>query len=59
VKVKRNVAEPLLMPTTITGQNGAVASQTTEIAVTGCKKAKPKAKKAKARRSKAHRSKHG
>jgi hypothetical protein len=42
-KVKHSVAEPLLMPTTITGQNGAVVKQTTKITVTGC--AKPKAKK--------------
>ena len=45
VKVKQTVAEPLLMPTTITGQNGAVVKQSTKIAVTGCAKAKTKAKK--------------
>jgi hypothetical protein len=39
--------QKLTMPTTITGQNGGVVTQTTKIAVTGCpKKAKPKAKKA-------------
>ena len=31
----------LAMPTTITGQNGAVIEQTTKIAVTGCKASKP------------------
>jgi hypothetical protein len=43
-KVKQQVAAPLAMPTTITGQNGAQITQTTKIAVTGCPKAKPKAK---------------
>jgi hypothetical protein len=38
--------QKLTMPTTITGQNGAVVTQTTKIAITGClKKTKPKAKK--------------
>ena len=32
--------QKLLMPTTITGQNGAVLTQTTNIAVTGCPKTK-------------------
>ena len=32
----------LLMPTTITGQNGAVINQTTKITVTGCPKTKTK-----------------
>jgi hypothetical protein len=36
VKVKKSVPEPLLMPTTITGQNGAVTKQNAKIAVTGC-----------------------
>lgn len=36
--------QKLTMPTTITGQNGAVTTQTTKIAVTGCSK-KTKAKK--------------
>ena len=44
--VKQVVPVPLLMPTTITGQNGAMVAQSTKIAVTGCPKAK-KAKKAK------------
>ena len=48
VKAKKAVAAPLLMPTTITAQNGMVLTQTTKIAVTGCVKAKGKAKKAKA-----------
>jgi hypothetical protein len=34
--------QSLVMPTTITGQNGAVVKQSTKIAVTGCPKAKPK-----------------
>ncbi|HEY7961338.1 MAG TPA: hypothetical protein VID29_05395 [Solirubrobacteraceae bacterium] len=38
-------ASPLTMPTTITGQNGAVVQQTTKIKVTGCTKVKKKAKK--------------
>ncbi len=41
----------LTMPTTLTGQNGAVVKQTTKIAVTGCGKAKSKSKaKAKAKK---------
>lgn len=44
----------LLMPTTLTGQNGAVTAQTTRVSVTGCPKAKAKTtkkkKKVKARR---------
>jgi hypothetical protein len=42
--VKEKVAEALAMPTTITGQNGAVLSQTTKISVTGCPKTKKNAK---------------
>jgi hypothetical protein len=34
----------LAMPTTITGQNGAVIEQSTKIAVTGCKASKPSIK---------------
>jgi uncharacterized repeat protein (TIGR01451 family) len=34
--VRKLVRETLQMPTTITGQNGAVVNQTTKIAVTGC-----------------------
>jgi uncharacterized repeat protein (TIGR01451 family) len=47
-KAKGNLcATSLTMPTTITGQNGAVIKQNTKIAVTGCAKAKKKAKKRK------------
>jgi hypothetical protein len=45
-------AEPLTMPTTITGQNGAQLTQTTKIAVSGCPKAKKKSK------PKKHKKKH-
>jgi hypothetical protein len=47
--IKQQVAEPLVMPTTITGANGAVIKQSTNIKVTGCprpKLNKPKQKKA-------------
>jgi hypothetical protein len=49
----------LAMPTKITGQNGAVIKQTTQIKVTGCPKAKKarkarKAKKARRRRKATH-----
>jgi hypothetical protein len=37
--------QSLTMPTTITGQNGAQVKQTTKITVTGCPKAKKKAKR--------------
>jgi hypothetical protein len=53
VKVKRSVPVPLVMPTTITAQNGAVLKQSTKIAVTGCSAAKKKAAK-KASTSRAH-----
>jgi hypothetical protein len=44
-KAKGNLCgTTLTMPTTITGQNGAVIKQNTKIAVTGCPKAKKKAK---------------
>jgi hypothetical protein len=44
----------LLMPTTITGQNGVLLKQSTRISVTGCAKAKPtKKKKTKKGRKKA------
>jgi Domain of unknown function DUF11 len=39
VKAKKAVAVPLLMPTTITAQNGAVIHQNTKIIATGCPKA--------------------
>ncbi len=47
-KAKGNLCgTSLTMPTTLTGQNGAVVKQTTKIAVTGCTKSKrkPKTKK--------------
>ncbi len=50
-KAKGNLCgTSLTMPTTLTGQNGAVVKQTTKIAVTGCAKAKKKPKHAKAKR---------
>jgi hypothetical protein len=50
-KVSETVAAPLLMPTEMVAQNGAVLTQSTKIAVTGCKVTKPaKKKKAKAKR---------
>jgi hypothetical protein len=49
-KVEMSVSEPLLMPTTITGQNGAVLHQTTKLAVTGCRSHAAK-KKVKRRRT--------
>jgi hypothetical protein len=55
--VRKTVAEALEMPTTITGQNGAVIKQTTKIAVTGCpKKHKKPAKKSKTTTKKHERS---
>ena len=50
--VKHRVAESLLMPTTLTGQNGAVIKQTTKIAVSGCAKHKAKKKRKAARKHK-------
>ncbi len=45
--------QKLLMPTTITGQNGAVSRQSTKITIKGCPKPKkPKKKKAKHKRGK-------
>jgi Domain of unknown function DUF11 len=43
--VKQQVVEPLVIPTVITAQNGAVLKQTTKVAVTGCPKVKKAAKK--------------
>jgi hypothetical protein len=59
VKTKKTVAEPLVMPTEITGQNGAKLTQQTKIAVTGCAKAKPakKVTKKKAKRKAGKKSK--
>jgi hypothetical protein len=45
-------AKPLSMPTTITGQNGAVVTQTTKIKVTGCAKPKKKHKAKKRKKAK-------
>jgi len=39
-RVRRRVRVKLTMPTTITGQNGAVIRQSTKLAVSGCPKAK-------------------
>jgi hypothetical protein len=44
--VRKRIVTPLAMPTTITGQNGAVIRQVTKIAVTGCPRATAKPKKA-------------
>jgi hypothetical protein len=54
MKAKKAVATPLLMPTTITAQNGIVLKQATKIAVTGCAKVKAKVKKAKTKRGRKH-----
>lgn len=51
VKSKKTVAQPLLMPTSITGQNGAVVTQSTKIAVSGCGKASSAPKKGKGKRA--------
>jgi hypothetical protein len=45
--VRKVVSQPLSMPTTITGQNGAQVKQTTNVAVTGCPKHKNAKKKRK------------
>ncbi|HEY7960641.1 MAG TPA: hypothetical protein VID29_01855 [Solirubrobacteraceae bacterium] len=45
-------ASPLTMPTTITGQNGAVVQQTTKIKVTGCAPVKKKHKAKKHKKAK-------
>jgi hypothetical protein len=38
VKHRKSIPQPLLMPTTITAQNGALLTQSTKIAVSGCAK---------------------
>jgi hypothetical protein len=56
-KTTKQVAEPLIVPTSITAQNGAVETQSTKIAVTGCPKAAASAARgaaARARRAAAH-----
>lgn len=52
VRVHKSVSEPLLAPTTITAQNGAVVSQTTKIAVTGCSAGKSASRRGRHKRSK-------
>ncbi len=50
-KAKGNLCgTSLAMPTTLTGQNGAVVKQTTKIAVTGCAKAKKAKRKTQAKK---------
>jgi hypothetical protein len=51
-------AQALSMPTTITGQNGAVVKQSTKVKVAGCPaaKKKQKAKKHKSKKQKARKS---
>jgi hypothetical protein len=56
-RIRRLVPEPLLMPTRIVGQNGAVITQDTEISVTGCRKAKKKAKSIRRTKAATHRDK--
>jgi hypothetical protein len=46
----RSLIGKLVMPTTITGQNGAVVKQSTKIAVTGCPRVKPAVKRVKRKR---------
>jgi hypothetical protein len=45
INVKEKITAPLSMPTRIEAQNNAVVSQTTEVAITGCPKPKPKKSK--------------
>jgi uncharacterized repeat protein (TIGR01451 family) len=52
--VSQQVAESLVIPTTLVGQNGAVIKQTTKVSVTGCPKAKKAAKKKVKKKAKAH-----
>jgi len=61
VKVRQTVARPLVMPTTIVGQNGAQITRTTPIAVSGCPRASvKKTKKAQQKRKSAkHARQHG
>jgi hypothetical protein len=51
-RVSETVAAPLLMPTEMVAQNGAVLKQSTKIAVTGCKATKPAKKKKKSKAKK-------
>jgi hypothetical protein len=57
--VRTTVPAPLLMPTTITGQNGAVVQQTTKISVIGCPKARKTKKARRTSRSRHHRTTRG
>jgi hypothetical protein len=50
VRAKKAISTALLMPTTITAQNGAVIHQNTKIAVTGCAKTKAVKHKTKKKR---------
>jgi hypothetical protein len=52
-KVSESIAAPLLMPTEMVAQNGDVLKQSTKIAVTGCKAAKPAKKKKAKKKAKA------
>jgi hypothetical protein len=56
--VQRVVPAPLVMPTTMTGQNGAVMAQSTKIAVSGCARANT-GKARKARRASRVRAREG
>jgi hypothetical protein len=59
-KAKGNLCgQNLTMPTILTGQNGMQIKQTTKIQVTGCPKAKKKAKKAKKHKKKGKAHKQG
>ncbi|HEY7831846.1 MAG TPA: hypothetical protein VIC06_14885 [Solirubrobacteraceae bacterium] len=59
-KAKGNLCgQSLVMPTTITGQNGAQIKQNTKIAVTGCTKAKKKPKAKRTRRAHGKKAKAG
>lgn len=58
-KVLHVVKRTLIMPTTITGQNGAVAERETKIAVSGCSKANVKASSHKRHAHKKHHRKTG
>ena len=52
VKSTKTVVEPLIMPTEITAQNGAVIKQNTKVAVTGCRASSPPKKTTKKKKAK-------